>query len=62
MVGCLPFGVSTGPRIQDLSGIQDLPSVGCGPLVVCSLLSSALLLMLVVSLANMALFRVFRGF
>lgn len=24
---CLTFSVSTGPRIQDLSGIQDLPEV-----------------------------------
>ena len=30
--------------IQDLSGIQDLLEVGSGPLVVCSLLLSALLL------------------
>lgn len=39
---CLPFGVSTGPRIQDLSGIQDMPEVCSAPLVVRSLLLSAL--------------------
>ena len=39
-VSCAPlvvaFIVSTGPEVGRLSRIQDLPSVGSGPLVVCS--------------------------
>ena len=38
--------VSTCVGVQDLSRLQDLPEVGSGPLVVCSLLLSAFLLCL----------------
>ena len=62
VVGCLPFGVSTGPEVARASRLQDLPDAGGGPLVVCSLLLSAFLLCLFGMLANMALFRVLRGF
>ena len=34
---CLPFGVSTGAEVGRVSRLQDLPEVGSGPLVVCSL-------------------------
>ena len=46
VVGCLPFGVSTGGRCVGSLGLQDLPEVGSGPLVVCSVLLSALSLCL----------------
>ena len=56
---CLPFGVSTGVGVQDLSGIQDLPEVAlvlwsCVSLFDCFALGALAL--------NMALFRVLRGF
>lgn len=63
MVGWLPFGVSTCTEVHDLSRLQDSPE--------CWLLSSgrvfppfvrALALLFVVSLADMALFRVLRAF
>ena len=37
MVGCLPFGVPTGPEVGGASRHQDLPDAGGGPLVACSL-------------------------
>ena len=41
VVSCAPlvvaFIVSTGPEVGRRSRIQDLPSVGSGPLVVCSM-------------------------
>ena len=46
VVACLPFGVSTGCRWSGSLGLQDLPDVGSDPLVVCSLLLSALSLCL----------------
>ena len=59
---CLTFIVSTGPRIQDLSGIQDLPEVAlvllwCVPSF-CPLSRFALGMLAL----NMALFRVLRAF
>ena len=46
-----------------LSRLQDLPEVGSGPLVVCSLLFSPLCCSALGALiANMALFRVFKAF
>ena len=35
---CLPFGVPTGPEVGGAFETKDLPEVGSGPLVVCSLL------------------------
>ena len=55
--------VSTGPEVCRLSRIQDLPEVGSGPLVVRPMpFVRFTALLFVVSLANMALFRVLRGF
>ena len=66
MVACLPFGVSTGPEVGGAFETQDLPEVGSGPLVVCSLLLSALSLCLwcvVLEYALISRFKgVFRGF
>ena len=54
--------MSTGPEVGRLSMLQDLPEVGSGPLVVCSMPFARFPALLAVSLANMALFRVLRGF
>ena len=62
MVGCLPFGVSTGCRCVGSLGLQDLPEVA---LVLWSCVPSFCPLSRFVFgalLANMALFRVFRAF
>ena len=57
------FMVSTGPEVCRLSMLQDLPEVGSGPLVVRSHAFCPLYcIVLVVSLANMALFRVLKAF
>ena len=63
---CLPFGVPTGPEVGGASRAQDLPEVGSGPLVVCSLLLSALSLCLwcvALEYGSISHFKgVFRGF
>ena len=61
MVGCLPFGVSTGCRWSGSLGLQDLPEVAlvlwsCVPSF-CPLSRFALGALSL----NMALFRVFKG-
>ena len=62
MVGCLPFSVSTWAGGQALCGFRTCQTVGSGPLVVCSLLLSALSLCLWRVVLEYALFRVLRGF
>ena len=61
--------VSTGPEVGRLSMLQDLPdlpSVGSGPLVVCSMPFARLCPLsrfpFLLCLSNMPLFSVFRGF